>query len=54
MNTKLTPFEQWMVKSNLAYVAAEGIDVVVARLRANGYNRVADGVQAAYDKENPK
>jgi hypothetical protein len=47
---KLTPYECWMVKSNMNYIKTEGIDVVVARLRNHGYNRVADAVQEAHRK----
>lgn len=46
MAKELDAVECWMVKCNLEYVVTEGIDVVVARLRANGYNRVADAVQS--------
>lgn len=46
---KLNPFELWMVKSNMNYIKTEGIDVVVTRLRNNGYNRVADAVQKTYN-----
>jgi len=47
----LDAVELWMVKSNLEYVKAEGLETVVARLRANGYNRVAAGVEAAVKDE---
>lgn len=43
----LNPFEQWMVKSNLQYIEAEGVEAVVNRLRVQGYNRVADAVEQA-------
>jgi len=41
----LNPFEVWMVKQNLGYVKDEGLEIVVARLRAQGYNRVAEAVE---------
>ncbi len=47
----LGPFEQWMVKSNMRYIPEEGVEVVVARLRANGYDRIARAVQQAHDTE---
>jgi len=48
---KLSAFEKWMVKSNLQYVKAEGVAAVVARLKANGYSKVAAAVQAeAFNK----
>jgi hypothetical protein len=46
--TELTAYELWMVKSNLQYVDRDGIELVVARLKANGYHRVADGVRGAF------
>lgn len=46
---KLSPYERWMVRSNLEYAKRVGIDVVVKRLRANGYIRVAEAVREAYD-----
>jgi hypothetical protein len=42
---ELDAYERWMVKSNLEYIKTEGLEVVVARLRANGYNRVANVVE---------
>ena len=49
MIARLNPFQQWMVRSNLQYIPAEGLDVVVNRLRANGYPNIADGVTEAYE-----
>ena len=43
----LDAFDLWMVRSNLSYVPEEGLDVVVTRLRANGYFSVADAVALA-------
>lgn len=56
MNTELSVFEQWMVKSNVEQIKAESLDVakIVALLRANGYNRVANGVEAAFPKPPPR
>lgn len=42
---ELSPYEQWMVRSNLEYVAAEGLDTVCARLEQNGYPRIAKAVR---------
>lgn len=41
----LGAFEQWMVKSNLERLKTEGLETIVARLRASGYDRVADAVE---------
>lgn len=40
------PFDRWMVARNVEYAESEGVDKVAARLRAQGYNRVADAVEA--------
>jgi len=45
----LGPFERWMVKQGVEAVKAEGVEVVVARLKANGYDRIARAVQQAVD-----
>lgn len=45
----LTAYQIWMVKSNLKYIEAEGLETVVNRLRANGYNNIADGVVACHE-----
>lgn len=42
---KLDAFQQWMVARNLEYVETEGLEAVLDRLRAQGYNRVADAVE---------
>jgi hypothetical protein len=42
---KLSPFDRWMVQRNLEYAKTEGVETVVARLRAQGYDRVASAVQ---------
>ncbi len=41
------PFDRWMVRSNLERIAAGEVEapVVVATLRAGGYERVADAVE---------
>ena len=46
MNTKLTPYEVWMVKSNLETIR-NGVSAAeqIAILRANGYLKVADAVE---------
>ena len=46
MSKPLDGMQQWMVKCNLEYVKTEGLEVVLARLRAQGYNMVADAVEA--------
>lgn len=47
----LSPFEQWMVKSNLDHIAnGEDAAVVIATLRANGNDRIAEAVAAATDR----
>lgn len=47
----LSPFEQWMVKSNLQYVKTEGLETVVKRLNHRGYPQIAMGVVAAVDAQ---
>jgi len=47
MTKELSPFERWMVKSNLEHVKTEGLEKIVNTLRANGYYRIADAVEAA-------
>ncbi len=47
----LTPMEQWMVRSNLETIkAGKPMEEQVAILRANGYPRIADAVEAEYNK----
>jgi hypothetical protein len=41
----LSPVDLWMVDRNVEYVATEGLEAVLARLRAQGYHRVADAVE---------
>lgn len=42
----LTPFDRWMVQSNLDNSVKEiGLEATVALLRARGYDRVADEVE---------
>lgn len=44
----LSPFERWMVKSNIEESIPEsGREWTLATLHANGYHRVADAVAAA-------
>jgi hypothetical protein len=47
-------YTDWMIEQNIKYAQIEGTETVVARLRALGYNRVADGVQAAPTTPNRK
>ena len=49
MKKALSPFDQWMVRSNLTRIAAGEMTVAVCvqTLRANGYLRVADAVEEA-------
>lgn len=46
-SVRLSPYEQWMVRQNLGYAQSEGAEVVIARLEAGGYSRVASAVKAA-------
>lgn len=46
---RLNPFELWMVSQQLDYVKIHGIVAVLANLRAQGYNRVADEVAKRYN-----
>jgi hypothetical protein len=48
---KLTPFHLWMVEQQLDYVKIHGIVAVLANLRSQGYNRVADEVAKRYNNE---
>lgn len=50
----LSPMERWMVKSNLEYIADEGLTAVVDRLLANGYPRVAAAVEASEEMKEPQ
>ncbi len=43
---KLSPYERWMVKSNLERARSEGVATVAAQLRANGYPSIAAAVEA--------
>lgn len=54
MKRQLDPVEKWMVKCNLEYVKAEGVATVVARLRAQGYERVAAAVEQAVKEQTNK
>lgn len=55
MSETLNPFEIWMVQQNMSYVDTEGLEVVVSRLKAGGYDRVAAAVneQCKGNKEKP-
>lgn len=47
MTDHLTPYEQWMVQSNVNTIrAGESALEIIARLRANGYPKIAEGVAA--------
>lgn len=51
MTRRLDAFERWMAQSNLERISdGEDRDTVVATLRANGYDRVADAVEAEIEK----
>lgn len=41
----LDAYDRWMIKQNVARARVEGVEIVVANLRAQGYNRVADAVE---------
>lgn len=47
----LDPVECWMVKQNLNYVQQEGLEVVLSRLREQGYYRIAAAVEKAVENE---
>ncbi len=47
---KLNPFQMWMVRQNLEYAKAEGIDTVVNRLLSGGYTSVAAAVRAEWER----
>lgn len=46
---KLSPFERWMVKSNLQTISETGVPTAtqIAILRANGYPKIAAAVAQA-------
>lgn len=48
MRKELTAVERWMVKSNLRTARETGVTLraQAAQLRANGYSRVAEAVEA--------
>lgn len=43
-NRPLTPYERWMVKSNIENAKTQGVLNIVEQLRDNGYPRIADEV----------
>lgn len=48
----MSPYERWMVASNLRRIADGAPEAtVVAQLRANGYERVANEVQRVLDAD---
>lgn len=53
-NRPLDRFELWMVARNLEYVKSEGAEVVAARLRSRGYNRVGDAVELKAKKNDDR
>lgn len=50
---KLSPYERWMVKSNLEAIRQGTTTVAdrVALLRANGYEKIAQAVEASWATE---
>lgn len=45
MKKELSPFECWMVRSNLKTIAAgANPEQIIATLKANGYPRIAEAV----------
>lgn len=42
----LSPYERWMVQSNLKDVPSQGVEAVANLLRANGYPQIAAAVEA--------
>lgn len=53
MTRPLSPYDRWMVKSNLKRISEEGLDPaqLVATLKQNGYLRVAQAVEAALKEQ---
>lgn len=51
MARKLNPFELWMVAQQLDYVKIHGLTTVLADLRSQGYDRVADEVARRYENQ---
>lgn len=48
MDKPLTPYEQWMVRSNLQTIKdGTPAEEIVQTLHNNGYHRVANAVEAA-------
>lgn len=52
MTPELNPYERWMVQSNLETIASTAVtaEEQAARLRANGYPRIADAVLAEHGR----
>lgn len=48
MNRPLDLVDIWMVKQNLEHAKTEGLDVVINRLKAQGYLRVAAAVEEQF------
>jgi hypothetical protein len=50
---ELSPYDRWMVKSNLKRISEEGADPaqLVATLKQNGYLRVAEAVESALKEQ---
>lgn len=48
---ELSPFERWMVKSNLETIRSTGVSISehTAILRANGYPSIAAAVEQAWE-----
>jgi hypothetical protein len=53
MKKLLTPFEKWMVKSNLRTIREKRATAkqIIATLQANGYPRIADAVKAKIERQ---
>ncbi len=51
--SQLTPMDIWMVQQNIRYAKKEGVEVVVARLKEQGYHRVATAVKKVMSKQKP-
>jgi sugar-specific transcriptional regulator TrmB len=51
LQSPLTPFEEWCVRSNLKTIKS-GVPaaVIIATVRANGYSKIADAIAAAVRK----
>lgn len=50
LDKDLDAYDWWCVNSNVGYIATDGIDLVVARLRRNGYPKIAEAVYDVWEE----